>query len=45
MAIPHIGTQQWIMSLNMTLNESWRAWSVDAQIAGFVSNLTRTIFR
>ncbi|KAK1550645.1 hypothetical protein Q3G72_022413 [Acer saccharum] len=41
MAIPHIGTQQWIMSLNMTLNESWRAWSVDAQIAGYTTKFTK----
>ncbi|KAK1559768.1 hypothetical protein Q3G72_018077 [Acer saccharum] len=27
--VPYIGTLQWIMSLNLTLNESWRVWSVD----------------
>ncbi|KAK1558259.1 hypothetical protein Q3G72_000441 [Acer saccharum] len=36
MSIPYIGTEQWIMSLNLTLNESWRAWSVDDQLAGVV---------
>ncbi len=32
----HIGTQECIRSLNLTLDESWRAWFVDAQVAGLV---------
>ena len=42
MTIPHIGTQEMIRSLNLTLNESWRAWFVDSQVAGLVSGLLPT---
>nr|XP_023924390.1 serine carboxypeptidase-like 7 isoform X5 [Quercus suber] len=35
LSIPHIGTQEWIRSLNFTLDDSWRAWFVDAQVAGY----------
>ncbi|CAL0334206.1 unnamed protein product [Lupinus luteus] len=35
MAIPHLSTQHWIKSLNMSLHEKWRAWFVDGQVAGF----------
>ncbi|KAL3745822.1 hypothetical protein ACJRO7_014864 [Eucalyptus globulus] len=35
MSIPHIGTQAWINALNLTLDESWRVWSVDGQTAGY----------
>ncbi|KAK9265997.1 hypothetical protein L1049_012497 [Liquidambar formosana] len=35
MSIPHIGTQEWISSLNLTLNDVWRAWFVDGQVAGY----------
>ncbi|KAK0581774.1 hypothetical protein LWI29_017781 [Acer saccharum] len=42
MDIPLIGTQQWIMSLNLTLNESWRVWSVDEdQVAGYTTKFTK----
>ena len=39
LSIPHIGTQERIRSLNFTLDDSWRAWFVDAQVAGLVSGL------
>ena len=42
MSIPHIGTQEMIRSLNLTLDDSWRAWFVDAQVAGLVSGLLPT---
>lgn len=42
MSIPHIGTQEMIRSLNLTLDESWRAWFVDSQVAGLVSGLLPT---
>ncbi|KAL4611460.1 hypothetical protein ACB092_08G125000 [Castanea dentata] len=35
LSIPHIGTQEWMRSLNFTLDDSWRAWFVDAQVAGY----------
>lgn len=34
MAIPHISTQTWIKSLNMKIEDPWRAWFVDGQVAG-----------
>ncbi|KAL5549196.1 hypothetical protein UlMin_004427, partial [Ulmus minor] len=34
MLIPHIGTQNWIRSLNLKASEIWRAWFVDGQVAG-----------
>ncbi|KAK7258043.1 hypothetical protein RIF29_32439 [Crotalaria pallida] len=35
MSIPHLGTQLWIKSFNMSLHDKWRAWFVDGQVAGF----------
>ena len=36
MSVPHIGTQQWIDSLNLTLADTWRAWYTEGQVAGYV---------
>ncbi|XP_072971505.1 serine carboxypeptidase-like 2 isoform X2 [Typha angustifolia] len=33
--IPFIGTQAWIRSLNFSIVDDWRPWSVDGQVAGF----------
>ncbi|CAL5387368.1 unnamed protein product [Camellia sinensis] len=41
MLVPHIGTQQWINTLNLTLSNVWRAWFVDAQVAGYVRRFTK----
>ncbi|CAL5387370.1 unnamed protein product [Camellia sinensis] len=41
MSVPHIGTQQWINTLNLTLSNVWRAWFVDAQVAGYVRRFTK----
>lgn len=38
MLIPHVGTEGWIYSFNMTVVDNWRPWFVDGQIAGSVSN-------
>ncbi|KAI9114173.1 hypothetical protein K1719_014823 [Acacia pycnantha] len=35
LAIPHIGTQAWIKSLNLKIKDPWRAWFVDGQVAGY----------
>ncbi|KAK7401107.1 hypothetical protein VNO78_12421 [Psophocarpus tetragonolobus] len=35
MAIPHLGTQHWINSFNMTIRDKWHAWFVDGQVAGY----------
>ncbi|PRQ37045.1 putative peptidase S10, serine carboxypeptidase, alpha/Beta hydrolase [Rosa chinensis] len=44
MTIPHIATQKWINFLNMTLNETWRAWSVDNQTAGYTKKFVNEAF-
>lgn len=36
MVIPHVGTHNWIKSLNLTITESnWDAWYSNGQVAGF----------
>lgn len=35
MAIPYMGTQEWIASLNLTSFTLWTPWYVDAQVAGY----------
>lgn len=34
MVIPYIGTLNWIRLLNLTIDDDWRQWIVDAQVAG-----------
>ena len=36
MVIPHIGIEQWINSLDLTLDTDWRPWFVGGQVAGLV---------
>eukprot|EP00940_MAST-03C_sp_MAST-3C-sp2_P002960 g2960.t1 len=33
--VPYIGTERWISSLELPLEEAWRPWEVDGQIAGY----------
>lgn len=35
MAIPYVGTQEWISSLNLNISDDWKPWFVDGQVAGF----------
>ncbi|XP_028556702.1 serine carboxypeptidase-like 2 isoform X1 [Dendrobium catenatum] len=35
MLIPFVGTKLWIKSLNLTVVDPWRSWSVDDQVAGY----------
>ncbi|KAI3896597.1 hypothetical protein MKX03_023172 [Papaver bracteatum] len=34
--VPHISTEAWIRSLNLSITDDWRPWLLDDQIAGFV---------
>ncbi|KAA8522752.1 hypothetical protein F0562_009086 [Nyssa sinensis] len=36
LSVPSLATQEWIASLNITLESSWRAWYIDGQTAGYV---------
>lgn len=36
MVVPHIATEKWIESLNLTVVEDWKPWFVDDQVAGLV---------
>ncbi|RVW80672.1 Serine carboxypeptidase-like 18 [Vitis vinifera] len=44
MSVPHIGTQQWIDSLNLTLADTWRAWYTEGQVAGYTKRYTNDDF-
>eukprot|EP00261_Vitis_vinifera_P024520 XP_010656846.1 PREDICTED: serine carboxypeptidase-like 13 isoform X1 [Vitis vinifera] len=44
MSIPHIGTQEWINSLNLTLEDPWRTWCTDGQVAGYTETFTNDDF-
>ncbi|KAK4480313.1 hypothetical protein RD792_013382 [Penstemon davidsonii] len=37
MEAPYSSTLKWIRSLNLTLDDDWRQWKVDKQIAGYIS--------
>ncbi|XP_044471383.1 serine carboxypeptidase-like 18 [Mangifera indica] len=43
-SVPHTGTETWIRSLNMTINEDWRAWFVEGQVAGYTEKLISSDF-
>ncbi|KAL5713046.1 sinapoylglucose--choline O-sinapoyltransferase [Ranunculus cassubicifolius] len=35
MLVPFLSTQTWIRSLNYSISDDWRPWSVEGQIAGY----------
>ncbi|KAI9191017.1 hypothetical protein LWI28_002273 [Acer negundo] len=35
-SVPHIRTQNWIRTFNLTTNEYWRPWFVDGQVSGYI---------
>ncbi|WCJ42205.1 Serine carboxypeptidase-like 18 [Euphorbia peplus] len=44
LSVPHIGTQNWINLLNMTITDYWRPWFVDGQVAGYTEKYTNNDF-
>ncbi|XAR51158.1 Sinapoylglucose--sinapoylglucose O-sinapoyltransferase [Bertholletia excelsa] len=41
MIVPHVSTQEWINSLNLTLSRAWRPWFVEDQVAGYTKWFTK----
>ncbi|KAI6682582.1 hypothetical protein NL676_036463 [Syzygium grande] len=44
LSVTHIGTQNWIYSLGLTLYDIWRPWFVDGQIAGYTQEFINDDF-
>ncbi|CAL2279416.1 unnamed protein product [Prunus armeniaca] len=44
MLIPYVGTQEWIKSLNLSVDYQWRPWFVDGQVAGYTNAYTRKTY-
>ncbi|KAF3341796.1 Serine carboxypeptidase-like 1 [Carex littledalei] len=41
--IPHVGTQDWIRSLNFSIVDDWRPWYVGGQVAGFTRRYSNNL--
>lgn len=35
--VPYVGNEWWTSSLNMDVEKPWRAWTLDSQVAGYVT--------
>lgn len=35
MMVPHVGTRNWINTLNLTITDNWDAWYTNGQDAGY----------
>ncbi|KAL2477386.1 Serine carboxypeptidase-like 1 [Forsythia ovata] len=44
MAIPYMGTLKWIRSLNLTIDDDWRPWNVNGQVAGYTMKYKKNDF-
>ncbi|CAN6195624.1 unnamed protein product [Urochloa humidicola] len=43
MAVPYVGTQSWIRSLNFSTVDDWRPWYVDRQVAGYTTSYSNNL--
>ncbi|URE28789.1 THN [Musa troglodytarum] len=43
MTVPFLGTQAWIRSLNFSIVDDWRPWSVEGQVAGFTRTYSNNL--
>ncbi|CAA2955665.1 serine carboxypeptidase-like 7 [Olea europaea subsp. europaea] len=44
MAAPYVGPLSWIPLLNVTIDNNWRAWLVNGQVAGFTEKYKKNNF-
>ncbi|XP_015893490.2 serine carboxypeptidase-like 18 isoform X2 [Ziziphus jujuba] len=42
MRVTHISTEEWIKSLNLTIDDDWRAWYINGQIAGYTETYKKS---
>ncbi|KAL4621830.1 hypothetical protein ACB092_06G256700 [Castanea dentata] len=45
MSVTHIAVEQWINSLDLTIDTEWRPWFVDGQVAGYTRKYTNSDYR
>ncbi|KAK4562722.1 hypothetical protein RGQ29_005286 [Quercus rubra] len=45
MSVTHIAIEQWIISLDLTIDTKWRPWFVDGQVAGYTRKYTNSGYR
>ncbi|XP_050262008.1 serine carboxypeptidase-like 18 isoform X2 [Quercus robur] len=45
MTVTHIAAEQWINSLDLTIDTEWRPWFVDGQVAGYTRRYTNSGYR
>ncbi|TVU09229.1 hypothetical protein EJB05_42679, partial [Eragrostis curvula] len=43
MAVPYVGTQSWIKSLNFSIVDNWRPWYLDGQVAGYARSYSNNL--
>ncbi|GAB2291296.1 hypothetical protein Dimus_025555 [Dionaea muscipula] len=44
MLVSYLGTHEWIKSLNVSINEDWRPWFVDGEVAGYTTRYATYLY-